>query len=161
MVEAFTDLGVGVDHHRRVHALGADGDVVEVLLVEDVEVFLELGDHDGQHVAVLVVAEEGAQFLRTLLLVAPLDDRALVDAHADGEFRVLARLDDLDHLLAVVDVAGVEPDLVHARLDGLEGTLEVEVHVGHDRHRGLLEDLLEGLGVLLLWHRHADDVGPG
>ena len=46
----------------------------------------------------------------------------------------LAGLDDLVDLLAVLDVAGVEADLVHAGLDRLQGPLEVEVHVGDDRH---------------------------
>jgi hypothetical protein len=98
VVEAFADLGVGVDDERGVHGLGADGDVVEVLLVEDVEVFLELGDHDREQVAVLVPGEDRAEFLHPLLLVLALDDRALVDADADRDalapLRALAGLDD-------------------------------------------------------------------
>ena len=85
VVEPLADLAVGVDHEQRVDALGADDDVVEILLVEDVEVFLELGDHDGEEVAVLVVGEDAAEFLQAFLLVLALDDRAFVDADADGE----------------------------------------------------------------------------
>ena len=38
-------------------------DVVEVALVEDLEVLLELGDHEGEQVALLAVGEELAEFL--------------------------------------------------------------------------------------------------
>ena len=37
-------------------------------------------------------------------------------------------------LRAVADVAGVQADLVNAGLDRLQRPLEVEVHVGDDRH---------------------------
>src|SRR5690606_17011926 len=93
-----------------------------------------------------------------LLFVLALDDGAFVDADADGEAPGLARLDDVDDLLAVVDVAGVEADLVDARLDGLEGALEVEVDVGDDGDADLGDDLLQGVGVLLLGDGDADDV---
>ncbi len=161
VVEPAGDLRVDVDHEGRVHRLGADHDVVEVLRFEDLEVLLELRDHDGEEVAVPVVGEELAELLHALLLVPALDDRALVDADADGDARVPARVDHGVDLLAIGDVAGVEPDLVDARLDRLEGPLVVEVHVGDDRHAGLVEDLRQGRGVLALGHRHADDVRPG
>ena len=48
IIEALADFAVGVDHQYGVDALGADDDVVEILLVEDFQIFLELGDHDGQ-----------------------------------------------------------------------------------------------------------------
>ncbi len=103
-----------------IDALGADDDVVEILFVEDFQIFLELGDHDGQEMAVLVVGEDAAEFLHALLLVFALDDGAFVDADADGDFSGLAGLDDVLDLGAVVDVAGVEADLVDAGFDGFQ-----------------------------------------
>jgi hypothetical protein len=50
---------------------------------------------------------------------------------------------------------------VHARLDGLERPLEVEVDIRDDRDGGLGEDLGEGRGVLLLGDGDADDVRAG
>ena len=122
---------------------------------EDIEVLLELGDHEREHVAGLVVGEEFAQFLGAAQLVLALDDRAFVDADANRDAAFLAGVDHLVDLVAVADVAGVEANLVHARFDGLEGTLEVEVHIGHDRNRDLLHDLDQRLGVLALRHRHS------
>ena len=94
-----------------------------------------------------VVAEHPAELLGPLLLVLALDDGALVHADADGQALGLAGLDDLPDLAAVLDVAGVEADLVHAGLDGLEGPAEMEVHVGHDGHRDLGQNLFERIGV--------------
>ena len=161
VIEALRYLRVRIDDQRRVHALRADHDVVEVLLIEDVEVLLELGDHDRQHVPMLLVAEDRAQFLHALLLVAPLDDRAFVDAHANGQVARLARLDHFDHLLPVVDVAGIQPDLVHPRLNRLERALKVEVDVRYDRYSDLRDDVPQRVSVLLLRHRYSDHIRPG
>ncbi len=109
----------------------------------------------------LLIGEDGAELLGAGLLVLALDDGALVDAHADGDLAILTRVDDGFDLVAVVDVPGVEPDLVHARLDGFQSPLEVEVHIGDDGDIGLGEDLGERLGVLALGDGDADNVGPG
>ena len=132
---------------------------MEVARVEDVEVFLELRDHEREHVAGLVAGEELAELLGAPHLVLALDDRAFVHADADRDLPLLAGVDHLVDLLAVVDVAGVQADLVHARLDRLERPLEVEVDIGHDRDGDLVEDLLERLRVLPLGDRHADHMG--
>ena len=160
IVEALGDFLVGVDDQQRVDAFGADDDVVEVVFVEDVEVFFELGDHDGQEVAVLVVGEDAAEFLHAFLFVFAFDDGAFVDADADGDFAVLAGLDDSFDLGAVVDVAGVEADFVDAGFDGFEGALEMEMDVGDDGDFDLRQDFLEGFGVLFLGDGDADDVAP-
>ena len=89
--------------------------LVEIFGAKNVEVFLELGDHDREEVAVLVVAEDAAEFFEAFLLVLALDDRAFVDADADGDLFRFTRLDDVGDLRAVVDVARVEADLVDAR----------------------------------------------
>ncbi len=132
---------------------------MEIAFVEDVEVFLELGDHDGEEVAVLVVGEDAAEFLEAFLFVFAFDDGAFVDADADGDVACLAGVDDFFDLGAVLDVAGVEADFVDAGFDGFQGALEVEVDVGDDGHFDLLEDFLEGFGVLAFGDGDADDVG--
>jgi hypothetical protein len=161
MIEAVGDFGVGIDDHGGIHALGADGDVVEILLIEDVEILLKLGDHDGEHVAVLTIAEDCAEFLHALLLIFALDDGALVDTDADGEVAGFAGLNDIDDLGAIVDIAGIEADLVNTGLDGFEGTLKVKVDIGDDGDLDLREDLTEGIGVFFLRHSDADDVCTG
>ena len=89
VIETLADLLVRVDHQQRVDALGADDDVVEILLLEDFQVLLQLGDHDRQEMAVLVVGKDAAQFLHAFLLVFAFDDGAFVDADANGDFRAL------------------------------------------------------------------------
>ena len=161
IVESLADLGVGIDDDQWVDALGADDDVVEVLGVEDVQVLLQLGDHDGQKMAVAVLGEEPAQFRGALLLVLALDDRALVNADTDGDLPRLAGLDDVTNLRAVGDVAGVEADLVDAGLDSLQCPLEMEVYIGHDGDGHTRKDFLEGGRVLAFRDGHADDLGAG
>src|SRR5690606_22373633 len=68
--------------------------------------------------------------------------------------------DGLD-LLAVLDVAGVEADLVDAGVDRFEGALEVEVDVGDDGHADLREDVAQGVGVFLFGDGGTDGVRPG
>jgi len=161
VVKTLGDLGIGRDDKRRVGALGGDADVVKIVFVEDVEIFLELGDHDGQEVAVAGIGEDAAELFHAFLLVFALDDRAFVDADADGQGFFLACLDDGFDLLAVLDVARVEADLVDAGVDRFEGTLKVEVHVGDDRHGHLRHDLAKRFGVFFLGHGDTDDVRPG
>lgn len=156
--EAFADFGVGVDHKLSVHGLGGDGDVVEVALVEDVEVFFEFGDHDGDHVAVLVVGEDGSEFFGSGLLVFAFDDRAFVDADADWDILFFAGVYDFFDLRAVGDVAWVESDFVDACFDGFEGAFEVEVDIGDDGDGGLGDDLFEDFCVFLFGDGDADDV---
>ena len=159
VVEAFGDFLVGADDEEGVDGLGGDGDVVKIPGVEDVQVFFELGDHDGEEVAVLVIAEDAAEFFEAFLFVFAFDDGAFVDADADGEGAFFAGVDDFFDLLAVVDVAGVEADFVDAGFDGFQGALKVEVDVGDDGGFDLLEDFLEGFGVFAFGDGDADDVG--
>ena len=50
---------------------------------------------------------------------------------------------------------------MNASLDRFQGTLEMKVHVGDDRHADLVDDFGQRLGVLPLRHRHTDELGPG
>ena len=164
MVEAFGDFLVGVDGEEGIDGFGGDGDVVEISVVEDIEIFFEFGDHDGEQVAVLGVGEEAAEFLEAFLLVVAFDDGAFVDANADGDATFFAGVDDFFDMVAVVDIAGVETDFVHAGFDGLHRTLEMEMHVGDDRDSAplyLRENFLERLGVFAFRDGDADDVGAG
>ncbi len=72
--EAFTDFGVGVNDELGVHRFCTDVDVIKIAVVEDVEVFFEFGDHDGDHVAVFVVGEDCTEFFGAGLLVFAFDD---------------------------------------------------------------------------------------
>jgi hypothetical protein len=134
---------------------------VEIFFLEDFEIFLELGDHDGEEVAVLVFGKDAAKFFHSSLFVFALDDGAFVDADADGEFFGFASLDDVFDLGAVVDVAGVEADFVNPGLDGFHGALEMEMDVGDDGDADLGDDFLEGGGVFFLRDGDADEVGAG
>ena len=46
-------------------------------------------------------------------------------------------------------------------LHRLQRPLIVEVNIGHHRHACLVEDLLQGLRVLALRHRHPHEIRPG
>ena len=109
----------------------------------------------------LVIGENAAEFLEAFLLVLAFDDRAFIHAHANGDALVLAGVDDFFDLGPVLNIAGVEADLVHAGVDGLKSTLKVEVHIGDDGDGDLLEDFLEGFGVFALRHGHAHNIRPG
>src|SRR5579872_2475573 len=76
-----------------------------------------------------------------------------------GTPRAFAAGDELD-LGLLTEVAGVEPQSVHARLQGGERHFVVEVDVGHDRHRRAGHDVGEAFGGLLLVARAPHDVRP-
>ena len=159
VVESLGNLGVRVDDEAGVHGLRADRDVVEVAGLENVEVFLEFGDHDGEQAPGAMAFEVGAELLVSLLLVLSLDDRSFVHADADRNARGLAGVDHRIDLISIADIARVQPDLVHARFDRFEGPFEMKVDVGHDGYRRLFHDLNERLGVFSLRHRDSNDVG--
>ena len=159
VVESLRNLGVSVDHETGIHRLRADHDVVKIAGLENVEVFLEFRDHDGEQASGAMAFEVGAELFESLLLVLSLDDRSFVHADADRNARGLTGVDHRIDLISIADIAWVQPDLVHARFDGLEGPFEMKVDVRHNRHRRLFHDLNERLGVFSLRHRDPDDVG--
>ena len=70
---------------------------MEVARLEDLDVLLELGDHEGEQVARLVPGEVLAELLHALLLVLALDDRALVHADPDRAAIGFGGVDDFLH----------------------------------------------------------------
>ena len=159
-VAALADGAIGVDDDGRVDALGADDHVVKAVVVEDAEVTLERVDHEP-HEFGMVVGRQALLLLRPNGLVGPLHHAAFVHSDADGHAALAACGDDAIDLLAVLDVARVEPNLVDPGLDGFEGPLKMEMHVGDDRHWRLRENRRQGLGVALVRYGDPDDVAPG
>jgi hypothetical protein len=95
-----------------------------------------------------------------LLAIPPLDDPAFIGPDTNGDAPLLAGGDHPPDLGPILDVPRIEADLVCARGNRLQRPLEVEMHVGDDRHRRSRDDLLEGLGVAFLRHCHAHEVRP-
>ncbi len=111
--------------------------------------------------------------------VLSLDDAALVDPDTDGNAAFAAGCDDSIHLLAILNVAGIQANLVDARFNRLQCPLEVKMYVGHDGDRRLGENGGQGVGIRLgrdcdahhiaprlgeltdLGHRRIDVVGVG
>ncbi len=64
-------------------------------------------------------------------------------------------------MAGIADVARVETQAVHARLECGQGQPVLEVDVGDDRYRRSGDDLRQPLGRLTVVAGDADDVGPG
>ena len=86
---------------------------------------------------------------------------AAVDADADGDAALPAGLGHLADIVRLADVAGVDPDLVHARLRRCEREPVVKMNVGHDRDGDAAADGADGPGGVHIRHRHPDDLAPG
>ncbi len=160
IVEAFADRAVGVNADARVDALGADDHVAEIVLVEDAQVLFELLNHDANHVTV-AVAGDGPHFFGAFGLVFSFDDSAFIHTDANGDAAFFARRDDAINLLAVVDVPGVQTDLVHAGFDGFQGPFKMKMHVGDDRNRRLFENRRKGGSVDFVGCGDAHNIAPG
>src|SRR5439155_25322113 len=106
------------DHDRHLEGFDADDDVVEVEVLED----LDLAHREVDHA------------LRLVPQVARLavTDRAVVHADTDRRPLLLRLLGDLAHAVLVVDVPGVETQLVDLRLERHERQAVVEVDVRDD-----------------------------
>ena len=92
------------------------------------------------------------------LLEDVLFDRAGVDADADGEMALLCSLHDRLHAVRAADVAGVQADLVHARLDGGKRQTVVKMDIRHDRNGRACADLAQRLRRRFVRHRASYDV---
>ena len=82
-----------------------------------------------------VVAVDGV--LLAHALVHLFGQRAGVDPDAERDLALLGGVDHLDDLVAVGDVAGVEAQAVHARLDRHQRESVVVVDVGDHRQRAI------------------------
>ena len=69
----------------------------------------------------------------TVLFEQTLFQTAAVDADADGDAALPAGLGHLADIVRLADVAGVDADLVHARLRRCERKAIVKVDISHDR----------------------------
>ena len=139
---------VGRDRQRHGRALHRQGDVVKIIPVQQVNVPLRtLDERLRRRVAVL--------FEQTLF------QAAAVDADADGDAALPAGLGHLADIVRLADVAGVDADLVHARLRRCERKAVVKVDVGHDRDGRGVHDLGQGIRRGLIRHGKADDLAPG
>ncbi len=54
IIKSCADLAIRIDHQQRIDRFGTDDHIVKILLAENIQVFLELGDHDGQKMPVLL-----------------------------------------------------------------------------------------------------------
>ena len=84
-----------------------------------------------------------------------------VDPDADGHPAVLRLRGHLLDLDLLAEVAGVEPEALHAGLERGQGHLVVEVDVGDDRHRRAGHDPGQALGGRLLVAGAPHQVGTG
>ena len=147
-VDRLRQQAVGVDHHRHVRRLHRDLHVVEVDLGEVVELALRRRDERFGSGAAVPLGDVGVE--------APG-----VHADADRQPTVLGLAgDDLD-LVGLADVAGIQPQALHAGFHRRERELVLEVDVGDQRHRRARHDARQSLGRRFLVARAAHDVAPG
>ncbi len=90
-----------------------------------------------------------------------LRQRTAVNANAQRSPCLLGKGDHLGHLLGPTDVARIQTHTVRPGFDRLQSKRMVEVNVGDHGNRRVEHDLLQRLDILLAWHRHPHDVGPG
>src|SRR5436309_1054779 len=142
----FREAPVRGDHDRHLERLDADDDVVEVEVLED----LDLAHREVDHALRLV-----AQVARLAVT-----DRAVVHADTDRRPLLFRLLGDLAHAVLVVDVPGVETQLVDLRVERHERKAVVEVDVRDDGQDRASHDLLQRLAAALVRHRDARDLAP-
>ena len=127
--------------------LDRDLDVGEALVLQDLH--LRKGALDQRLGSGAAVAGDDAPV-----------ERAGVGPHADGHPPGGRLADDGADLPAVTDVAGIQPQSLHPRLECHEGEAVGEVDVGDDGDTRLGDDRRQRPGVALVGHRHTDDVRP-
>ncbi len=122
MIGDVGELPVGLDHHGHVRRLDRDLDEVVPDLLEVADLLLGRLDHRRGRRSSEALVELGVE-------------RAGVDADAARD-AAITRLgcDQLD-VLGLADVAGVQAQLMHPRIERRQGELVLEVDVGDDRQR--------------------------
>jgi hypothetical protein len=86
---------------------------------------------------------------------------AAVHADPDRNVPIRGSLHHLPHAIGPADVAGIEPEAVHPRREGLEGQDVIEVDVGHERGVDALPDGGKRPGGCQVRHGEPDDVATG
>ena len=125
------ELLVGGRRKEHVGRLGADLELVEVIVLQDADVLEARLDHRFR------------AGLSVFLKQVPLE-AAGVHADADRAAVVLRRLDDVTDAILRADIAGVDAEAGGPGLGRLDGALVVEVDVGNDRDISVADDLLQG-----------------
>ena len=97
----------------------------------------------------------------TVLFEQTLFQTAAIDADADRDAALPAGLSHLADIVRLADVAGVDADLVHARLRRCERKAVVKVDVSHDRDGRGAHDLGQRVRRGLIRHGQTDDLTPG
>src|SRR4051812_19746452 len=101
-VEPPAALLVGSEDDLRIDALGAEDNVVKVVVGEYPEVLVQLLHHDRRHLTLVVLLQSRFLF-GALGLVLPLDDPALIRPDANRNCSLLAGRDDSFDLRAILD----------------------------------------------------------
>jgi len=147
----FRPLGqhaVRLDHEEHIRVLHGNDDVLETALVADLDV---------AHGAL----EEGFRLGVAVLVQDVLFQRPGVHTNTNGYAFFLGGQQDFVLPLLLANIAGVNPDLGDAGFQGCQGVVVIEVDIGHDGHRGALDNVLQGGGVFRARDGHAHNVGAG
>ena len=128
------ELAVGLHHAGHVGVFDGDDDVVEIELLQQTDM-VQRALHHGFGDGGTVLGED------------VLFQTAAVDADADGDILLLARLNHGLHAVVIADVAGVDADLIHAHISARQRGLVIEVDIRHDGDVHRVLDGLDALGV--------------
>ena len=146
VIEGLRRQPVGLDHDWDGGGLDGDLHIVEADLFEIRQLHPRRLDERLRCGAAVLLVKLGVQ-------------RAGVDSDSDRNTPVTGfGRDELD-LLGLAQVARVESQPLHSRLQGGECHLVMEVHVGHDRDRRARDYLRQCFGRLLLVAGAAHDIG--
>ena len=138
------EQSVGLHGHGNVARLDADADVLKAA------VFKKL------HMAERALAERfGA---KTVFFQQPLFHRAGVYADADGNAVLAAGVCHHANPIRRADVAGVDADLIKARLHRSEGQPAIKVNIRHKRQLGAAPDVRQSARSERIRHGKAHDL---
>ena len=140
IVKASGDFCIDVDDKRCVHALCAQHDLVKIARCENVEIFLELCNHQCQQMSRAMIGEVFAEFFHAPLFVFALDDGAFIDTNTNWNSSFLACIDHRVHLITITDISRIESNLVHTSFDCFKSALIMKVNICNDGDFHLWDD---------------------